>query len=225
MPVQQDVPTGVGAQSDWTLGAGESKVAAVAVYDGDTTFLSAYSGGRWNYQLFTFPTLAGMADPLTSVMLQMSARKSVNGSGAQSLYFMWDSAPIGINKWPILPIDYTYDTPSHTITTPTLAAANGQHGFTMSAAGGPSGGTEIWVSYLLRTVTFEYTAVDASGFAYLVGSLVLGMIGPGLLFRGIPAVARIIHRIRGLLIQPHEYGETYRRLRALTFPKHFVLGA
>ena len=220
--IQIDSPIEVGASSDWALGAGASKVAAVATNDGDTSFLSAYSGGRVNTQLFIFPPLVGITDPVTAASLSLIARKGINGSGGQSLFFLWNSVVAGTNQWANLPTDYTYVGLPYSAGTPAVAATNGQHGFYMSAAGGPSGGTEIWATMFFRSVTFEFTAVDSEGFSYLVGQWIVAALGAGLMFREMPKIAAFLRR-NGLLLEPREYAEAFRRIRALTFPQHFVL--
>ena len=222
--IQTDAPIEVGAQSDWSLGAGASKVAAVATNDGDTSFLSAYSGGRVNTQLFIFPPLVGIADPVTAATLGLYARKGINGSGGQSLFFLWNSAVVGSNQWSSLPTDYSYIGLPYNAGTPTVAATNGQHGFYMSAAGGPNGGTEIWATMFSRAVSFEFTAVDSEGFAYLVGQWIVATLGGWFLLEEMPKVAAFLRR-NGLFLEPREYAVAYERVRALTFPRHFVLGA
>lgn len=224
MPTQTDTPIGIGALSDWQLGAGTSKVSAVETNDGETSFVYASSGGAVRSQLYTFPTLAGISDPVASAALTMSARKSLNGTGGQSFYSVWNSVVGLTNQWGNLPLDYTFGPTGETFGTPTLAAVNGQHGFYMSAAGGPSGAAEIWVSYFIRVIGFTFADVDSTGFAYLVGSI-LAAIGPMLMRREMPALARELRKTRGLAIHPHELDEAYQRFRALTFPRHFVLGA
>ena len=222
--IQVDYPSDVGSLSDWTLGAGASKVAAVATDDGDASFLSAASGGRVNSQFFTFPPLVGIADPVAAAALEMGARKSINGSGGQSFFFVWNGVPAGINLWVNLPVDYSYVAIPYAAGTPTVAATNGEHGFYMSAAGGPNGSAEIWVTWFRRSVTFVFTAVDSDGFSYLVGQWIVAALGAGLLLQEMPKVASFLRR-KGLFLEPSEYAEAFRRIRELTFPQHFVLGA
>jgi len=222
--IQIDYPIGIGSQSDWHLGAGASKIEAVATDDGDASFLTAYSGGRVNSQYFTFPPLVGVADPVAAAGLGLGARKSVNGSGGQSFFFVWNGSVVGSNLWANLPTDYSYIAIPYSAGTPTVAATNGEHGFYMSAAGGPEGGAEIWVTWFRREVTFEFTAVDSDGFAYLAGQWLVAALGVGLLMREMPKVARFLSQ-KGLRLRTDEYGEAYERIRKLTFPRHCVLGA
>lgn len=225
MPTIQDAPSGVGSLSDWGLGAGASKFEAVATNDGNTSYLYAFSGGRVNSQTFTFPILTGAVDPVTSAQVAMYARKSINGTGGQSLYMVWNGAPEGLNLWGELPLDFTYGGMGTIIAAPTLAAVNGQHGFYMSAAGGPGGGAEIWVTQMFRLVTFTYSAVDSDGFAYLVGSLFAGIVGSGLLFRDMAKVARTVWTKRHVLVEENEYRDVFDVWRGLRHREYFVLGA
>lgn len=221
MPLQTDAPTGIGTEQDWQIGAGASKVEAVRTNDGDTSFLYAYSGGRVNSILFTFPTIIGAVSPVTAATLGLWARKHINGSGGQSLFFKWNGAVVGSNQWASLPTDYSYIGLPYNAGTPTVAEANGPHGFYMSAAGGPAGGTEIWTTMFSRAVSFDLDAIDSTGFNFLVGSI-MASIGANLLMRDMGGVLKALRR-KGLQIYPHEVKETFRRLRGMTFPRHFVL--
>jgi len=165
-----------------------------------------------------------VSDPVTAASLSLIARKSVNGTGGQSFYFMWNGARVGSNQWSNLPTDNSYVGLPYSSVTLTLASVNGQHGFEMSAAGGPEGGTEIWATMFFRSVTFEFTAADSDGFAYLVGQWIVAALGAGLLSSEMPKVSAFLRR-KGLFLEPREHAEAFRRIRALTFPQYFVLGA
>lgn len=208
MPTQTDAPIGIGSRDDWGLGAGPSKVAAVATHDGDASFVYSSSGGAQKVQLYTFPVLVGVADPVTSATLQTWAREYEPGIGARYFYLYWNGAQAGSN-WG----EFYHSFPgyigdgAYTAVAPTLAAVNGQHGFIGFGSGGPDRKWEIWLTQLSRSVTYVYAAGTASdNFAHLIGSLI-GAIGANLLMREMPALARAVQRKTRTLILPSEYEE------------------
>jgi hypothetical protein len=94
----------------------------------------------------------------------------------------------------------------------TVAAVNGEHGFQMSAAGGPANQWEVWVTQFYRTVDYTYPAGNAGEFAHLIGS-VMAALGANLLTRDMLALARSIYRRTRVLIKPSEYEEALRAWR------------
>jgi len=221
MPVQTDAPIAIGSRDDWALGAGPSKLAAVATHDGDSSFVYSSSGGQQNVQLFRFPLLVGVTDPVTSALLQTWAREYEPGIGARYFYLYWNGAQVGSN-WG----EFYHSFPgyigdgAYTAVAPTLAQVNGEHGFIGFGSGGPSLKWEIWLTQFYRSVTYSYAAGAAGdNFAHLIGSLAAA-IGANLLMRDMPAVARTIQARTRILIQPSEYAEA---LRAWRSEKHMSL--
>jgi hypothetical protein len=207
MPIQVDHPTGLGARDDWGLEGAASKLLAVAGDDGDSSIIYADSGGAEHLQLFTFPVLVGVADPVTAASISVRVRAYNNGVGGQYFWFWFNGAKDATNHaTDIRAVQPAYTTRTHSAAggSLALAAVNGQHGFSMQAAGGPSQQWEVWLTEVSRSVTYVYGSSADNNFAHLIGGLV-GAIGANLLFREMPALARAIYRKTGVLITPEEY--------------------
>lgn len=218
MPVQVDTPINTGAETDWKLwGAGATdKMAAVATNDGDTSVIYALSGGRVLIQLYQFPALVGVADPVNSASLTAITRESLQGGGGRSLYAYWNSVQVGSNRQAEVHLarpNYVTVTYAAAGAGLGLAVVNGEHGFLFSAAGGPSQMAEYYITHLYRTVDFNYAGGAAGEFSYIIGSLAGAVIGTGLLFREMPRLARYIFRRSGILIRPDEYEVAFRAWR------------
>jgi len=209
MPVQIDYPSAIGTGGDaWGLSGAASKPLAVATHDGDGSFVYAGSGGEQKVQLFRFPLLVGVTDPITSATVQAWGKQIDPGVGARFFYLYWNNAQAGSNwgeffkNFPGYIGDALY-----TVAAPTLAAVNGEHGFIMYGSGGPDRKWRLAVTQFFRSTTFVYGAGTSSeNFGHLIGSLI-GAIGGGLLLRDMPGLARAIFRRTGTLIQPSEYAE------------------
>lgn len=214
MPLQTDYPTGLGSEDKWGLEGAASKLVAVGSNDGDSSIVYADSGGAVIVQRFTFPLVKGVADPVNDADLYCRAREFAPGVGGRLFYFQWNSAVSGADKsTEIRTARPNYALLTTSLGAVTLAAVNGEHGFQMTAAGGPSQQWEVWVTEFYRTVDFTYPAGDAGEFAHLIGSLAAA-IGANLLLREIPELARRIAVRTGLLIKPSEYREALAAWRA-----------
>jgi hypothetical protein len=217
MPTQTDYPIGVGATDNWGLWGGASKMVAVTSDDGDSTFILADSGGFLYTQLFTFPLLVGVGDPVTSATLNAKMRAVRNGGGAQSLYFVWNSVRTGANQWSSVGVRPDYASVSITVAAPALSAVNGQHGCELEAAGGPSNKCEVWTTLFYRTVTYTYLTSGGGEFAYLVGSLLGACIGANLLLSEMPALNAALWEKRHVRLLQEEIEPAWR---AWTAQKH-----
>lgn len=207
MPVQTELPTNIGTEDDWKLNGAASKILAVAADDGDTSVIYAMSGGRVNVQRFTFPTLAGVASPINGANLYARVREQAPGAGGRGFSFQWNSVQSASNvAATIHTARPSYVSLSEAQTALTLADVNGEHGFAMTAAGGPTSMWEVWCTHFYRDIDFTYSAGSGDNFAHLVGSLAAA-IGAGLLLREMPDLARAIWRKTGTLIKPSEYQE------------------
>jgi hypothetical protein len=208
MPTQVDTPSNTGSYNQWGLwGSAPNKMQAVATNDGDTSIVYAASGGRLVIDQYVFPPLAAVVDPVTSASITAVTRMYLKGAGGRSYYLRWNGASVGSNRqvevrWAPGYIDISYSAAGGELV---LAAVNGQHGMQFSAAGGPSNKAEYWVTHLYRTVSFDYLTSDAGEFAHIIGSIAGAVMGSGLLFREMPALARYIWRKKGFLIHPGEY--------------------
>jgi hypothetical protein len=200
MPTQVDTPIAVGATSNWGLyGSGAtSAVVAVQTNDGDTSVIYASSGGAVVQQLYQFPQLVGVADPVTSASLTAVTREYLPGAGGRDYRFLWNSTEVGPNQTGMHAArpNYVSNTYAATGTELAISAVNGEHGLQFKAAGGPSNKAEYWVTQFYRTVVFEYGLGNAGEFAYMVGSLVGALVGGNLLLREMPALSRFMGRIR-----------------------------
>jgi len=215
MPVQIDAPNAIGSRDDWGLQSAASKLLAVATNDGNGSYIHCYSGGAQKVQLFRFPALVGVTDPVTSALLQVWGAEHDPGVGTRSFYLYWNGAQVGSNFGPTFHANtgVYISNASYTAVAPTLAAVNGEHGFIGYGAGGPEQKWAVVVTQFYRSVTFEYAASTAgTGFAHLIGSLI-GAIGSGLLLRDMPALARAVFKRTGTLILPAEYAEALRAWR------------
>jgi membrane associated rhomboid family serine protease len=167
-----------------------------------------------NVQLFTFPTLVGVTDPVTSALLQVWGSQLDAGIGARIFYLYFNGAQVGsnwgefFNSFP----GYIGDA-AYTAVAPTLAQVNGQHGFIGFGSGGPANKWTVSVTMFYRLTTFVYAAgTSEANFAHLVGCL-MGALGAGLLLRDMPGIARAIARRTGTLILPSEYADALRAWR------------
>lgn len=219
MPVQTDTPSGLGATDDWGLwGSAANKMLAVATDDGDTSVIYASSGGALVIQLFTFPQLLGVADPVNAASLTAVTRQYLVGAGGRGYSIYWNSTQIAVNRAAevdaVAPayLSVTYNAAGATLG---LAVVNGQHGAGFTAAGGPSNKAEYWVTHLYRTVDYTFSAGSAGEFAHLIGSLIGPLIGAGLLLRDMPALSRRLGRIR---LRPDEYEAAWRDWQAYKHP-------
>lgn len=219
MPLQTDYPTGLGTQDEWGLEGAASKLLAVATNDGDTSIVYADSGGATRVQRFTFPVLVGVASPVNDADLYCRVREYALGAGARSFHLQWNGVLAGSNlgETGIHATRPNYSLQTYSAGAAALAAVNGEHGFQMSAAGGPSQKWEVWVTEFYRTVDFTYSSGGASEFAHLIGSVSIA-IGANLLMRDMGALSRFIQRRTRTLIKPSEYAEAldaWRRERHL----------
>jgi hypothetical protein len=217
MPTQVDTPSNTGSYNQWGLwGAAPNKMQAVATNDGDTSIVYAASGGREVIDQYVFPLLAAIVDPVTSASITAWTRMYLKGAGGRGYSLRWNGVEVGANRQQEVRlafpnyIEVTYSAAGAELT---LAAANGQHGMKFNAAGGPSNKAEYWVTHLYRTVSFDYLTSDAGEFAHIIGSIAGAVMGSGLLFREMPALARYIWRKRGFLIHPGEYELAWRAWR------------
>jgi hypothetical protein len=209
VPLQTDYPTGLGSQDEWGLEGAASKILAVATNDGDASIVYADSGGATRVQRFTFPAIGGVADPVNDSDLYCRVREYAVGAGGRSFHFQWNSVLAGSNlgETGIHATRPNYSLQTYSAGAALLAAVNGEHGFQMSAAGGPSQKWEVWVTQFYRTVDYTYTAsTSADQFAHLIGSLAAA-IGANLLLRDMAALVRSIQRRTGVLIKASEYAE------------------
>jgi len=223
MPLQTDYPSGLPADhsaDQWGLEGAPNKLQAVAANDGDSSIVYADSGGAVRVQRFAFPLIAGVGDPVNGANLYAYAREYAPGVGGRSFQLLWDSAIVGANKAAeIHTARPSYVLVSHSVGAVAVATVNGEHGFQMTAAGGPTQKWEVWVTQFYRTVDYTYPAGDAGEFAHLIGSL-LATIGATLLKRDMMALARSIYSRTGVLIKPSEYEDA---LRAWGREKHLHL--
>ncbi len=224
MPIQTDAPTGIGSPSLWGLwGSASDMMDAVATNDGDTKVIYGVSGGRLTTQLYTFPAIAGVTDPVTAASLGIYARKYANGVGGQAFYGLWNSSRTGTNLFPTLTFD-SYALNTVAAATLTLAAVNGQHGFETWAAGGPRNPVEIWVTQFYRTVNYSFIAGTTGDFGYLIGSLVGALVGSNLLLSEMPALARAMARVwrkgQNLRLRADELEPAWRAWRGSRFPTY-----
>jgi hypothetical protein len=191
---------------------------AVAGDDGDTSIIYAASGGALVLQLFAFPQILGVADPVNAASLSAVTRQALVGAGGRSYYMYWNSTQIVVNRAAdVDAVKPNYSTITYTGAGATLglAVVNGQHGFSFSAAGGPSNKAEYWVTHVYRTVNYTFSAGSAGEFAHLIGSLIGPLIGAGLLLRDMPALSRCLGRIR---LRPDEYEAAWRDWQAYKHP-------
>jgi hypothetical protein len=214
VPIQIDYPTGLGTEDVWGLSGAPNKLQAVGSNDGDSSIVYADSGGAIRVQRFLFPTIAGVADPVNDSDLYVRAREYALGVGGWHFFFQWNGVQAGSDQQLTLRTvpGNAYILLTHSAGATTLAAVNGEHGFQMSAAGGPANKWEVWVTEFYRTVDFTYPAGNAGEFAHLIGSLAAS-IGATLLTRDMMALARSIYRRTRVFIKPSEYEQALRAWR------------
>lgn len=214
MPVQLDVPNGVGSISMWDVwGYGASdKIVAVSTYDQDYSVIWGWSRGKEVIQLYTFPVLLGVGDPVTSASITCWAREYLPGNAERHFYLYWNGVKSGQDWGRYVNPTYAGYSYSAVGSELSLAAVNGQHGVYMNAVSGT--GFEVWVSYIYRVVDYGFSggaSVDGNAhFAHLIGSIAGAVIGPGLLFREMPALARYIWKKARIFIKPSEYSDAFR---------------
>ena len=218
MPTQVDTPINTGT-TQWGLwGSAPNKVAAVSTNDGDTSVVYASSGGRLIIDTYRFPPIEGVGDPVTSVAIGATSRMYLKGAGGRAYYIRYNNARVGANRqaevrWAGGYIHIWYNATGGELA---LAAVNGQHGMEFSAAGGPSNKAEYFVTWLRRSVTFDYSSGGVDGYARFIGTLAAA-IGGNLLLRDIVRISEHLGNVRFL---PHEYEPA---LRAWNAQKHMVM--
>jgi len=181
VPTVTDHPSAEGSVSNWGLAAGASKVAAVATNDGDTSYIFK-TGVPAVAQRFLFPAVPDDAEsPLVQATIEAQARR---GTDDVTFYLDWDSASDGGRA-----ILMTYALYTRTISAPTKAAANREHGVTHA---GPFSTSESKVTELYRTID----VVFANKAFILIMDLLAPLIGVGLTLAQMPALAREIDRWR-----------------------------
>jgi len=230
VPTQNEIPTGVGSTNLWGLYGSKatSKLQAVAGNDGDSSVIYGVSGGRLTRQLYTFPLLAGVTDPVTSAAIRCYAKKYTNGGGAQTFYGVWDSTRMSTNLFSLLNYKtYVLAGQAAAGAQLALASVNGQHGYEVTAAGGPSNPVEVWITYLYREVTYDFAAATSAGdFSYLLGSLIGTLLGGNLLLRDMPGVSRALSRVwrggRNVRLLDHELEPAWRAWRTFRHPVYSV---
>ena len=155
----------------------------MASNDGDTSYIFK-TGTPAVAQRYTFPAIPNDAeDPMVQATIEARAYYF---SASSTLYLDWDSASdAGRTETNNLPyILYT-----RTISTPTKAAGNGEHGVTHS---GISGLSESRVTEIFRTVDIVF----ANRAFILIMDLVAPLIGVGLTLAEMPGLARELDRWR-----------------------------
>lgn len=229
MPVVNDAPTGIGAQDGWPMypsGAKPTKMAAVETNDADLSVLYGVSSGAVVRQLFTFPTLAGVADPVNALSLTAIARMYSPGSGARVVNLEINSTAGATNfSATLLGAAPNYRTCTQAAAGLALATANGEHGIRMSA----TGGMEIWCTQLYRTTDYTELPPGSSSidFVFIVGALG-PWIGVGLLLREMPRMARALSRVwrggRNFRLRADELEPAWRAWRSFRHPVFVDLG-
>lgn len=229
MPIQVDAPTGIGAWDEWGLwGTAADKIAAVAGNDGDTSIIYAASGGRGVYQVYTFPFIGGVTDPVTSASVSAVVREYAHGAG-HAFYVLWAHLDPGGGDVDQAPTVHAAGGAYVTLSAAgsggslALASVNGQHSVVFQGAGGPSNKAEFWCTQFYRTVEFSYGAAGAAGpFTHLIGSLVGSFIGAGLSLREMPRLNAFMRR-RGRWLRPEEYEPAWAAWREYTHPRSVCL--
>lgn len=230
MPTQVDIPTGVGSVNLWGVygPAAKNKVQAVSSNDGDASVIFGVSGGRLTRQLYTFPLLAGVADPVTAASINYAAKKYANGGGAQKFYGVWNGTRMSTNRFGLLNTStYTAIADSTSGAGLALSAVNGHHGVDIEAAGGPSNPAEVWITYMYRLVTYTFASTTSAGdFAHLVGSLIGAALGANILLRDMPGIAQAMARVwkggRNVRLLDHELEPAWQAWRAFRHPAYSV---
>lgn len=219
MPVQTDVPNGIGSPDDWGLwGSAPDKVAAVGTADGDTSVIYGFSHGRHVVQHYTFSPILGVGDPVNAASITAYAREYQPGNAARAFYLHWNGAALGSNYGETIHLAApNYGLYSYAAGAATLAAVNGQHGCEMYAVSGT--GFEVWVSNIYRTVDYNFGGGGAgtadTQFAHLIGCLVGALIGGGLMLREMSALSRAMGKVR---LRKDEYEAAWRAWRAYRHP-------
>ena len=209
MPIQVDVPNGIGAENDWGLyGTAPNKIAAVASDNGDTDVIYGFSHGRNVIQLYTFSPLLGVTDHVTAASISCRVREYQPGNASRSFHMYWNSALVGANLSAAIHAPGAgYTTQTYAAGGAALAAVNGEHGVYMNGTSGT--GWEVWVTHVYRTVNFDYSGAAISadvGFSHLISSIA-AMIGANLLLRDMPRLSKALGNVR---LRPDEYEPALR---------------
>lgn len=226
MPVQVDAPVGIGVYDEWGLwGSAGDKLSAVATNNGDTSVIYAASGGRGVYQVFTFPFIGGVTDPVNSGSITAVIREYAHGAG-HILYLLWGKVdPIIGSETDHAPTvhagggGYVSVSSSGSGATLALASVNNYHAIGFSGAGGPSNKAEFWCTQFFRTVSFDYGGAPAAGnFIYDLVPFA-ALIGGNLLLREMPAVSALMRKRLKRWLRPDEYEAAWRAWRSYTHPR------
>lgn len=189
MPAVTDVPSGVGTPDAWPLGAGASKVAAVATIDDATTYIYGVSASALD-QEFTFPAApTGIIDPVNSCILFGRWYRNVLGS-SRNFQAIYNGGVDGVNQEASVGGAWVTINPFYTATAGaqrSIAQVNGEHGMRMNGGGS----YELWCTYFARYI--DYT-LAAGGFVWLLS--LIGSIGANLMLHEMPQLAAYLGGLR-----------------------------
>lgn len=230
MPAFTLTPSSEGTHTAWTLGAGGSKTAAVDKDSGDATYIYSPSGGGGNRNSFVQDDIDSSAVQITG---NVSARYRIWDGNTQSATYRqyWrysgtndDSA--AVDNPSTSPADFTNNFATFNSGTPwTVAIINGLEIGIHAVTSG---------SYQQRCgelYTFGNYVQGGGGMAYLVVSLIGGLLGANLALADMPGIAReaFCQKKPGIgrsLIRPDEYMKALQELKdPAAFRRYIDYGA
>lgn len=175
MPVTTQAPVGIGSIDGWGLGAGASKVAAVATKDGDTTYIFTATNGA--NQRFTFNNVPSEAiSPFVSVT-SLATFRLVTGGPTGHIFNGNTNISIG-------PMQSAYTDHQVNWQGTARSQVDGiEGGVALTGAG-----TEGNCTYLDRVITYN---VGFTAFAHLVG----GFLGAAWGLRDIVGAVSLFNRL------------------------------
>jgi hypothetical protein len=216
MATRTDAPATI-TQDQWTLGAGASKLAALAANDGDTSYVYT-AAGTTKDDRYLFPILAAKS-PVTSCTLGAVVRST--GTPTSGNFLIWD----GIT-WQNFGIGTSYAAKTCAFYSLSVEALN------TVAPGIYAGGINVdaRVTQFYRTTVYDLAACFIRT---KVMSVLLPLIGSAIGLSHLPGLSReftrlhtLAHRGRSRLeLSEAEMRQWLRELHAWRRPRFVFLGA
>lgn len=213
------LPTSEGGRySNWTLGAGASRLAAIQADDGDTSYITS-SGVAGEYHSAAFDALPSHIVSVNSIQIGAVLKRISGGTvGAVGMYpgsvaDFWTSIPTVATAYTLYQDSNRAVNPA-TSNPWSISEANAVQA---QVNNDNSSGSTVRCTMLFSDVD---VLIHESGFACLVG----GLVGAALGLAEMSGLARALYRRAGALITPEEYVSAWRDIRAHRYPVTFLLG-
>ena len=217
MPITTLTPTVQGTDSDWLLGAGASKPAAVGTNDADTSYIVTTTAGAIK-ETYEFDNLPVSALSVSLVVESVVNRSSAAVNGPSGLRIR--EGATGLDGGSLLG-GASYSTSTYTWASNAIAAA-WTPALVNSAQWGVHGDMDVGEESNLRVtqIFVDVTWVTKPpGLVFLIGQWLGPLVGVGL--AEMQRLATELYRRSGSRIAPDEYELAWREMREYRAPRFF----